>query len=89
MTITLDNRPEIPLHPLDLTGEPSVGSAASTYCIGLIQAADVHLTRPDSDAGDMILGVPFLRNVYTVMAYDPPVQRQRPSPTDLGHAQHH
>ena len=75
MTITLDNRPEIPLHPLDLTGEPPVGAAASTFCVGLIQAADAYLTRSDSDTGDMILGVPFLRNVYTVMAYDPPDAR--------------
>ena len=75
MTITLDSRPEIPLHPLDLTGEPPVGAAASTFCVGLIQAADAYLTRADSDTGDMILGVPFLRNVYTVMAYDAPDAR--------------
>ena len=71
MTITLDNRPEIPIHPLDLTGEPPQDSA-SQYCVGLIQTADAQLTNPSSDTGDMILGVPFLRNVYTVMAYDPP-----------------
>ena len=32
----------------------------------MIQAADLQLTDPTSDVGDMILGVPFMRNVYTV-----------------------
>ncbi|KAJ3512984.1 hypothetical protein NLJ89_g3205 [Agrocybe chaxingu] len=71
MTVTIDNRPEIPLHPLDLTAEPPQGNRAQ-FCIGLIQAADAQLTRPDSPLGDMILGVPFMRNVYTVMAYTVP-----------------
>ncbi|KAH7907100.1 aspartic peptidase domain-containing protein [Hygrophoropsis aurantiaca] len=70
MSITLDGQPEIPLHPLDLTVEPS-GQSGAQYCIGLIQAADAALT-PTSDIGDMILGVPFMRNVYTVMAYETP-----------------
>jgi hypothetical protein len=71
MTITLDDRPEIPLHPLDLTAEPSQDNQAE-YCTGLIQTADSQLLNPSSSLGDIILGVPFLRNVYTVMAYTAP-----------------
>ncbi|KAG1739382.1 aspartic peptidase domain-containing protein, partial [Suillus paluster] len=70
MTITLDGQPELPIHPLDLTSEPS-GQHNAQYCIGLIQADDSQLNAT-SDAGDMILGVPFMRNVYTVLAYEPP-----------------
>ncbi|KAG1883932.1 aspartic peptidase domain-containing protein [Suillus subluteus] len=70
MTITLDGQPELPIHPLDLTSEPS-GQQNSQYCVGLIQADDSQLT-PTSDVGDMVLGVPFMRNVYTVLAYEPP-----------------
>ena len=71
MTITLDDRPELPLHPLDLTAEPPQDNQAQ-FCIGIIQAADAQLSSPGSSLGDMILGVPFLRNVYTVMAYTAP-----------------
>lgn len=71
MTMTLDDRPEFPLHPLDLTAEPPTDPAAQ-FCIGLIQAADPLLSRPGSSIADMILGVPFMRNVYTVMAYTTP-----------------
>lgn len=70
MTITLDGQPELPIHPLDLTTEPS-GQQNSQYCVGLIQADDSQLT-PTSDVGDVVLGVPFMRNVYTVLAYEPP-----------------
>ena len=61
MTITLDDRSATPLHPLDLTAEPS---QENQFCTGLIQTADSEV--------DMILGVPFMRNVYTVMAYSVP-----------------
>ncbi|PFH53321.1 hypothetical protein AMATHDRAFT_137710, partial [Amanita thiersii Skay4041] len=71
MSITLDDRPEIPLHPLDLTAEPPTDNQAQ-FCIGLIQAADPQLSNPSSGIGDMILGVPFMRNTYTVMAYTAP-----------------
>lgn len=71
LTMNIDNRPEIPLHPLDLTADPPEDNR-SDFCIGLIQVADKGLTQPGSAIGDMILGVPFLRNVYTVMAYGPP-----------------
>ncbi|KAH9478959.1 Pepsin A [Psilocybe cubensis] len=78
LTFTLDTRSELPIHPLDLTtlADPS---SASTYspststCVGLIQSADAFLgPGSTSGIGDMILGVPFLRNVYTVMAYVAP-----------------
>ncbi|TFK32891.1 aspartic peptidase domain-containing protein, partial [Crucibulum laeve] len=70
ITITLDDRTAIPLHPLDLTAEPSNDNQAS-FCNGLIQVAD-QLASMSSGIGDMILGVPFLRNTYTVMAYGVP-----------------
>lgn len=70
MTITLDGQNELPLHPLDLTTEPA-GQQSSQYCTGLIQTDPTQLTAT-SDIGDMILGVPFMRNVYTVMAYERP-----------------
>ena len=70
MTISLDDRPEIPLHPLDLTAEPQ--NNQDDFCIGLIQTADSQLSNPSNSLGDIILGVPFLRNVYTVMAYAAP-----------------
>ena len=70
MTITLDNRTPIPLHPLDLTAEPSQDNSAQ-FCTGLIQTADAQLSNPGSKA-DIVLGVPFMRNVYTVMAYSVP-----------------
>ncbi|EJD04408.1 acid protease [Fomitiporia mediterranea MF3/22] len=66
MTITLDNREEIPIHPLDLSAVPASGGSS---CIGLFQQSSA-LSNP-SGFGDIILGVPFLRNVYTVMAYEP------------------
>lgn len=70
MTITLDDRSETPLHPLDLTTEPSQDSSSQS-CTGLIQTADAQLSSPNSKA-DIVLGVPFMRNVYTVMAYSVP-----------------
>ncbi|KAG1893562.1 uncharacterized protein F5891DRAFT_1258598 [Suillus fuscotomentosus] len=70
MTITLDGQPELPIHPLNLTSEPS-GQHNSQYCIGLIQADESQLTA-NFDIGDMVLGVPFMRNVYAVLAYESP-----------------
>ncbi|KAL4080545.1 aspartic peptidase domain-containing protein [Scleroderma citrinum] len=70
MSITLDGQPELPIHPLDLTTEPS-GQSEAQYCIGLIQSDDSQL-QSNSNFGDMVLGVPFMRNVYTVMAYEKP-----------------
>ena len=66
MTISV-NGMAIPLHPLDLTIGQDISSQS---CVGTIQAADELLS--STRAGDMILGVPFLRNVYTVLAHDVP-----------------
>jgi hypothetical protein len=66
MTISI-NGIAIPLHPLDLTIGQDISSET---CVGTIQAADDSLS--SARAGDMILGVPFLRNVYTVLAHDVP-----------------
>ncbi|KAF9073316.1 aspartic peptidase domain-containing protein [Rhodocollybia butyracea] len=67
LTITLDNRKPISVHPLDLTTESSSAHSSSS-CVGLIQAADSSL----SGIADMILGVPFIRNTYMVLAYEVP-----------------
>lgn len=69
MTITIEGQPEIPLHPLDVTTE-SVSNPSSSTCVGLIQTDGGQLSA-FTDV-DIILGVAFLRNVYTVMAYDAP-----------------
>ena len=53
----------LPLHPIDMSQPPS-NDPSTTSCIGTIQA------NPSIDQGklpgDIILGVPFLRNVYVV-----------------------
>ncbi|KAF9651667.1 acid protease [Thelephora ganbajun] len=67
MTISV-NGMDIPLHPLDLT---TGQDRSSQMCTGTIQAADELLY--SVRLGDMILGVPFLRNVYTVLAHDIPL----------------
>jgi hypothetical protein len=59
----------VPLHPLDLTARIS-SDASGTTCQGLIQAVDASLLA--SNAGDFILGVPFMRNAYTVLAHAQP-----------------
>ena len=71
MTITLDDLSEIPLHPLDMTYEDPTNPNSQT-CIGMIGVDDPAFSNPSSDIGDIILGVPFMRNVYTVMAYQVP-----------------
>ncbi|KAF7360159.1 Acid protease [Mycena venus] len=73
MTVTLDDREEIALHPLDLSTPPGQGAPDPNSCIGLIQASeDATLRNPELGIGDMVFGVAFLRNVYTVLAYDIP-----------------
>ncbi|KAK7044875.1 acid protease [Favolaschia claudopus] len=73
MTITLDDRKEISIHPLDLSTPPGSDAPDQNSCIGLIQASqDAALRNPSSGIGDMVLGISFLRNVYTVLAYDVP-----------------
>lgn len=69
----MDDRDEIPIHPLDLSTPPGSDAPDPNSCIGLIQtSADATLRNPTSVVGDMVLGVAFLRNVYTVLAYDVP-----------------
>ena len=80
MTITLDDQPEIPIHPLDVTTESSSDPSSST-CVGLIQTDDELDSFTDVD---IILGVAFLRNVYTVMAYDLPNVNGQFPPNGVG-----
>ncbi|KAM5541289.1 hypothetical protein V8D89_005218 [Ganoderma adspersum] len=71
ISLKLDTRSELFLHPLDLTTYPP-NDASSETCVGLIQT---QASLPGLSLGsmaDMVLGVPFLRNAYFVMAYDPP-----------------
>ncbi|KAH9970300.1 aspartic peptidase domain-containing protein [Lactifluus volemus] len=70
ITITLNGQPEISIHPLDLTTQSQSGPSSSN-CVGFIQT-DGGIMDTSSQVPDMILGVAFLRNVYTVMAYDSP-----------------
>lgn len=56
------------VHPLDLTTLQSKNAGDSTTCVGLIQASDSSINT--ANAGDMILGVAFLRNVYMVLGFD-------------------
>ena len=70
MTITLNGYPEMPLHPLDLTTQ-SQTDPSSSNCVGLIQTYGGAMNASPG-VSDMILGVAFLRNVYTVMAFDVP-----------------
>lgn len=68
MSIVLDSRRSIPLHPLDLS--LGTGGSGSNDCMGMVQ-----IYPPGSsvyEIADLILGVPFMRSTYMVMAYDPP-----------------
>lgn len=68
MTITLDDRSEIPLHPLDLS---TYSQTAGSYCMAMIQSSH-SFSAPGFTLPDLVLGVPFLRNTYMVMAYEHP-----------------
>lgn len=68
MTITLDDRSEIPLHPLDLS---TSSQTAGSYCLAMIQSSS-SFSAPGFALPDLVLGVPFLRNAYMVMAYEHP-----------------
>ena len=70
LTITLDDRSEIPLHPLDLTTPTLASSSSNPTCVGIIQSFPDG--SPVSQIADLVLGVPFMRSTYTVMAFDPP-----------------
>jgi hypothetical protein len=58
---------EVPLHPLD-TSAPTQDKG---MCQGTVVANDAAFQN-DHAIGDFVLGVPFMRNVYTVLAYTPP-----------------
>ncbi|KAF9521205.1 hypothetical protein BS47DRAFT_1335325 [Hydnum rufescens UP504] len=51
-----------PIHPLDLTF-PSSKVLDQSLCVGALQAAAL-------TTADLVLGVAFLRNVYTVLSYN-------------------
>ncbi|KAI0687088.1 aspartic peptidase domain-containing protein [Earliella scabrosa] len=72
ISIKLDGRNEIFLHPLDLSYYPP-NDANSEICIGAIQTP-VQFPGLVLTATDIILGVPFLRSTYMVMAYDQPAE---------------
>jgi hypothetical protein len=57
----------IPLHPLDT----SMPTDQKDVCQGAIVADDAAFAN-DHAIGDFVLGVPFMRNVYSVLAYTPP-----------------
>ncbi|GJJ06271.1 hypothetical protein Clacol_000462 [Clathrus columnatus] len=66
MTISLGNIGPIPIHPLDLTARaPGSEPSLTDTCMGVIQASDQL-----AGVGDMVLGVAFLRNVYSVLSSD-------------------
>lgn len=71
ITIKFDSLPPIPLHPLDLSNHidnnPNINP---TTCLGTLQYSP-QLGTPNSPA-DIVLGVSFLRNVYTVHDLSPP-----------------
>ncbi|KAG9034016.1 hypothetical protein FRB95_013887 [Tulasnella sp. JGI-2019a] len=54
---------QVPLHPLDMSVTIQL-QPDSDMCLGTLQATDSSIAQ-----GDLILGTPFLRNVYTVMSY--------------------
>lgn len=64
LTIALSNF-QFPVHPLDLTSLPQTLSpgADTNTCVGIIQAYDGL-----GQLGDMVLGVAFMRNVYSVLS---------------------
>ncbi|KAJ9123052.1 hypothetical protein QFC22_001241 [Naganishia vaughanmartiniae] len=53
---------QYPVHPLDMSDYSSTDPSQKT-CLGLIQYA------PGLTAGDVILGVSFLKNVYSIYTY--------------------
>ncbi|KAF8518718.1 aspartic peptidase domain-containing protein [Gautieria morchelliformis] len=68
ISIGLGGLPPISLHPLDITAPPPVSTPSSdpSICLGLIQVSDAL-----GSTADLVLGVPFLRNVYTILLSPP------------------
>jgi len=57
-------RVEYPIHPIDASYK---ANPSDKGCIGSIVASDY--LGQEGAAGDMILGIPFLRNIYTVLSF--------------------
>ncbi|KAL1746864.1 aspartic peptidase domain-containing protein, partial [Schizophyllum fasciatum] len=69
-------RVEVPVHPIDLSldtaGESGANSGGGGQCTGAVQAAASMGGGVAAAAVDIVLGTPFMRNVYSVMAYRNP-----------------
>ncbi|PWN18833.1 acid protease [Microstroma glucosiphilum] len=72
MTLSLSAGISVPIHPLDASFYQSYSDIGigkdSDGCIGSFQSA---LSSESSAGADIILGTPFLRNVYTVFSCEP------------------
>ncbi|KZT52462.1 acid protease [Calocera cornea HHB12733] len=60
-----------PIHPLDLSFDPTIVgmSLSNNTCIGAFQPIEAAATQALDGIGDMVLGMAFLRNTYTLMNY--------------------
>ncbi|KAL1680124.1 aspartic peptidase domain-containing protein [Schizophyllum commune] len=67
---------QIPVHPVDLSldtiGESGANSGGGGRCTGAIQATTNMGSGTAASSVDIVLGTPFMRNVYSVMAYRNP-----------------
>ncbi|KZO95753.1 acid protease [Calocera viscosa TUFC12733] len=60
-----------PIHPLDLSFDPTIVgmSLPNNTCLGAFQPIEAAATQALDGIGDMVLGMAFLRNTYTLMNY--------------------
>ncbi|KAL1704692.1 aspartic peptidase domain-containing protein [Schizophyllum commune] len=79
----------VPVHPSDMAINGGGGGqgAGTGSCMGAIQAvADLDSSSSNGAGVDIVLGTPFMRNVYSVLAYENPDawhgQRKRAGPSD-------
>ncbi|TRM61998.1 aspartic peptidase domain-containing protein, partial [Schizophyllum amplum] len=67
---------EVPVHPIDLSldtrGESGANSGGGGSCTGAIQSTTNLGGGAAAATVDIVLGAPFMRNVYSVMAYRNP-----------------
>ncbi|KAG8804886.1 hypothetical protein FRC17_005850, partial [Serendipita sp. 399] len=71
ITITLSTGSPIPIHPLDMSSYINNDRASNpATCVGSLQANDLLGNR--NSPADIVLGAPFLRNVYTIHALESP-----------------